>query len=172
MSSDGELEALQLLRELQCCLADILNSLGGKSGSDLRDHFVFYTSVYLNRAAEGFIALREAGRPDASKLLVRPALEAMFRQHAVINRPELLYRMAFTERKEERKLLRPVYARANKDYDSLDEQQWRKFSTKYRNQFPTHVLEDKPLTLYDYRNGSQYGRLLRFLLSPVLSRHP
>src|SRR6266567_2206595 len=106
--SSIEKDSFDLLRDMQRHLADVLNSLWGKSGDGLFEHYLFYSSVQMNRAAEAFIALRETGRVDASKLLVRPAIELLFRQQAVRKKPELLYRMAYSERLEDRKWLTPV----------------------------------------------------------------
>ena len=139
---------------MQCCLADVLNSLRGKSGNGLFEHFLFYTSAQINRAAEGFIALRRTRRMDASKLLVRPAIELMFRQQAVLKQPALLYRIAYTERMEDRRWVQPAYERAGKDYDSVDQRHWRKFARKYAKQYPTHGREDKKLSLFDIAKGA------------------
>jgi hypothetical protein len=145
----GEAESLQLLRELQTVLAGVLNSLGGKFGDGLFEHFIFYSSVHINRAAGGFVSLRETGRLDASKFLVRPAMEVMIKQQAVVRQPELLFRIAYSERMEDRRLIQPSYRRAGKNYDALDQQQWREFSAKYSKQYPHRPREDNPLSLYE-----------------------
>ena len=90
-----EASSLQLLKEMQLCLAGVLNSLGGKSGAGLFEHYLFYSSAHANRAAEGFIVLRSSGRIDASKHFVRPAIEIMFKQQAVLNSK---HRLSFRER--------------------------------------------------------------------------
>ena len=74
-------------------------------------------------------------------------MEMMFRQQAVLKHPELLYRMAYTERKRDRQLILPVYTRAGKDYESLDQRRWNEFSRNYSKQYPKHAREDKELTL-------------------------
>lgn len=141
--------SFELLRDMNRHLADVLNSLGGKSGDGLFEHYLFYSSVQINRAAEGFIALRDKRRVDASKLLVRPAIELMFRQQAVCKQPELLYRMAYTERLEDRRWLSPVWKRAGKDYDLEDKQQWQEFTRRYVKQYPKHPRSETKLMLFD-----------------------
>jgi hypothetical protein len=147
--SSIEKDSFDLLRDMQRHLADVLNSLGGKSGDGLFEHYLFYSSVQINHAAEAFIALRETGRVDASKLLVRPAMELLFRQQAVGKKPELLYRMAYSERLEDRKWLTPVWKRKGKDYDLEDKRQWQEFTRKYAKQYPKHPRSETKLTLFD-----------------------
>jgi hypothetical protein len=147
--SDIEKDSFDLLRDMQQHLADVLKSLGGKSGDGLFEHYLFYSSGQMNRTAEAFIALRETGRVDASKLLVRPAIELLFRQQAIRKKPELLYRMAYSERLEDRKWLTPVWKRAGKDYDLEDKRQWQKFTRKYEKQYPKHPRSETKLTLFD-----------------------
>lgn len=150
-----EIESLRLLRELQSALAGVLNSLGGKSGEGLFEHYVFYSSVYIKRAAEGFIALRETGRLDASKFLVRPIMEVTIKQWAVVKQPELLYRIAYSERMEDRKLIQPSFRRAGKNYDALDQQYWREFSNKYSRQYPNRPRQNKALSLYEMAKAAK-----------------
>jgi hypothetical protein len=142
-------DSFGLLRQMQRLLAGVLKSVEGKWGAGLFEHYLVHSSGYINRGADAFIALRETGRVDASKLLVRPAMEMMFRQQAVLEHPELLYRMAYTERLEDRRLILPVYTRAGKDYERLDQRQWNEFSGKYSKQYPKHAREDKKLKLSD-----------------------
>lgn len=141
--------SFELLRTMQRSLTGALNALGGKWGNGLFEHYLFYSSAQINRAGEGYIALRDAGRVDASKLLVRPAIELMIRQQAVLKQPDLLFRMAYTERLEDRKWLSPVWKRAGKDYAFEDQQQWQEFSRRYAQQYPKHHREEKKLTLLD-----------------------
>jgi len=74
-TNKAELTSLQLLRDMQAELRDALNALGGRQADGLLQHYPFYSAAFINRAVEGYIYLRESGRFNASKLLVRPALE-------------------------------------------------------------------------------------------------
>ncbi|HEV2208581.1 MAG TPA: DUF5677 domain-containing protein [Verrucomicrobiae bacterium] len=158
LAASIEAESFQLLRDLQDSLAGVLKSLDGKRGANLFECFLFHTSAYVNRTAEGFVALRQTGRIDASKLLVRPAMEAMFKQQAVLRQPELLYRMAYTERLEDRKLIEPVYHRAGKNYDNLDCRQWEQFKKEYAKQYPNHTKAETKLSLYDAAKAAKIER--------------
>ena len=71
--------------------------MGGKPTRGAVDNYHFHSGDHVNRVAEGFIFLRKSGRIDASKLLVRPLTETMFRVVAIQKNPELFYRIAYSE---------------------------------------------------------------------------
>ena len=96
-SEEEEQRSLNLLCEIQQELANAIDSLGGKQGRGALDNYYFHSADHLNRAAEGFIFLRKSGRIDASKFLVRPVIETMFRVEAIQKKPELFYRIAYSE---------------------------------------------------------------------------
>lgn len=149
MSADIENASLTLLCDMQSGLRDALNSLARRESNGLMDHFLVFLSAHINRAAEGYISLRRSARVDASKLLIRPGIEAMIRILAVQKHPELLFRIAFTERREDRKWIRPCAIQAGQDYDSQDQRQWDDFKREYRTHFPQHVLEETENSLFD-----------------------
>ena len=60
-------------------------SLGDKMPDTMGAHYLGYLVRVVNRAAGGYILLRENFHVDASKFLVRPALEAIFIVKAVMN---------------------------------------------------------------------------------------
>ena len=93
-----------LLTEVQQLLAHSLNSLGGKSPATGEAAYLGWAAVSVNRAAEGYLWLRESGRVAASKLLVRPALEATFSAIAVIKKHGFLLRKAYSEWEEDKKM--------------------------------------------------------------------
>jgi hypothetical protein len=94
---EEEQRSLTLLCDIQQELANALNSVGGKQSRGALDNYYFYSADHANRAAEGFTYLRKSGRIDASKLLVRPLIETMFRVEAIQKKPELFYRIAYSE---------------------------------------------------------------------------
>ncbi len=86
---------------------------------------------------------------DAARLLVRPAIESLFRLLAVRNDKSLLYRIAVKERDDYRKWVFSA-ARRRGDPDTLvalDEQQWADFEQNYKEQFPDHALVEKGLSV-------------------------
>src|SRR5688572_10339396 len=88
---------LQLLKEVQRVMSDALNSLAGHSHKTKEEAYVWWASVAVNRAAEGFHCLRESGRADASKLLVRPTIELVFAAEAVIRQRGFWFSKAYSE---------------------------------------------------------------------------
>jgi hypothetical protein len=144
---DFETKSLGLLRDIQKCLAGVLDSLGSKQGENLFEHYIFFTSTHVNRSAEGFILLRENRRFDPSKLLVRPAVEMMISQQAVLRKPELLYRIAYTELEERKKWLVPLWKRIGRDFLPEHTKQLKEFSRNYASQFPSHIQKAAKITL-------------------------
>jgi len=99
-----EAELLALLTQVQNVLADAIKSLGGESPPSPESFYLGWAAVSVNRAAEAYLWLRESGRVAASKLLVRPALEATFSGAAVIKKHGFLFRKAYSEWEEEKKM--------------------------------------------------------------------
>jgi Family of unknown function (DUF5677) len=142
-----EQRSLGLLKDFQSELTNALNSLGGRQSGGLLDNYNVHSTKHIHRAADGFIQLRETKRVYSSKLLIRPAIEVMFRLEAVRRSPDLLYRIAFSERLEDQKLARPVAASAGEVFDEESEkQEWEAFKASYRAQVSTNTLVDQKLT--------------------------
>jgi hypothetical protein len=146
-----EAKSLNLLCDMCNGLSRAVNSLGRKVAQGLLDNFNFYSATYVNHAVEGFIFLRQATPPRiaASKLLIRPVIEIMFRLEAIQKEPELLYRIAYWESEEDWKWFAPAAARSGKDYNydrAAHEQRWNDFKAKYAEQFPNHHLVDQTIT--------------------------
>jgi hypothetical protein len=100
-----EVEFLGLLKELQPIFVDALNSLGGKKPTDAASSYLGRVAINVNRASDGYLFLRESGRMDASKFLVRPALEAVFSGTVAMKNKAFLFRKAYSEWKEHKKLI-------------------------------------------------------------------
>jgi Family of unknown function (DUF5677) len=111
-----EIEFLELLKQLQPVFAEALNSLGGKKPSDTGSAYLGTVAITVNQAADGYLWLRESKRMDASKLLIRPALEAVFCGIAAVKNKEFLFRKAYSEWKEDKKLFAKDVA-ANREAD-------------------------------------------------------
>ena len=148
---NGDLEAawLQLVSDMQAELASALNSLTGKTHEGLQDVFPIMSAGHINRALDGYIFLRKAGRIDASKLLIRPALEATIKILAVKKQPDLLYRIAYSERLEDKKWLGAAARRRGKDYGPEDKKKWDEFTKAYSAHFSTHKMVEEKLSLRD-----------------------
>lgn len=122
---------------------------------------------HINRAAEGFIFLRRANRVDASKFLIRPAIEAMIRLEAVKRHPELLFRIAYTERNKDHTWRERAAKRMGTSYDvAAEEQQWNDAKKKLAIQF-------KPLRkIVTYRARARKGWGANITFSPPLKARP
>src|SRR6266481_642488 len=92
-----EVQLLGLLKDVQRLLADALKSLEGQSLSPGGPAYLVWAAVSVDKAAEGYLWLRESGRVAASKLLIRPALEATFSGIAATKTPGFLFRKAYSE---------------------------------------------------------------------------
>lgn len=142
-----EAQSLKLVCEIQAELAAALNSLGGKKHRGLEDQFPFYCASHINRAAEGYVLLRQQFRLDASRLLIRPAIEAAIRILAVRNQPDLLYRIAYSERLEDKKWIGEAARGKGIDYGAQEEDRWSEFVKMYSDHFPKHNLVNERLPL-------------------------
>jgi hypothetical protein len=153
-----EQKTLVLLDDLQKELAGALNSLGGKPSGGLYDHYEVYMSGYVNRAAEGFVFLRKAGRIASCKLLVRPGIEAAIRLLAIRKSPELLYRIAFSEHESDAVWFRAVSENSAQTFDETQfQKQWDDFRKKYVAEFPQYVPVDKGISLVSLAEKAGIG---------------
>jgi hypothetical protein len=101
VTASEEAKALALLSESIAALAGAINSLGGTQ-ADAKARYLFWTASFVNHTAAGFLKLKELNL-KASKLLVRPCLEALFNVCATINRGDFLFEKACAEWREENK---------------------------------------------------------------------
>lgn len=144
-----ELESLKLLSEMQAELRDALDDLGDKRADGLFERYLFYMAAHINRAVEGYVYLRQSRRIEASKHLVRTAIEAMIRVQCVRRDPVLLFRIAFSEFDEDKK-----WARSAKGSDQANalraiESEWETFVKCYKKKYPQHALTEEPLSLWE-----------------------
>jgi hypothetical protein len=139
--SQQELELLQALKELQGILAEALNTLEGKVASSPQAEYASFVAQAVNSAADGYLVLRHTYRMDASKLLVRPAIELILGGMAVENAPELLARKAFSEWKDHGKLFKDHASQAQ------HKKNWDEFEKKFRSECPQYPIQRKRLTI-------------------------
>jgi hypothetical protein len=73
---------------MQQQLTDAINSLGDDAPPPKSAECMLqWVAFSVNRAADGYLLLRQAQRVDTSKLLVRPMLETVFSRTAVMKKP-------------------------------------------------------------------------------------
>lgn len=124
-----EIEFLKLLEELQQILVNAINSLGGKTPAEAGSSYLGRIVVTVNRASDGYLWLRKSGRMDASKFLVRPALEAVFCGAASMKDNRFLFRKAYSEWEEDKKL----FAK-----DAMGKKEADEFLKSFQAQFQKH----------------------------------
>lgn len=151
-----EEQAIELVEDIQKELASALNSLGGRKSSGIHDHYFVHGAGHVNSAADGFIRLRREGRVDASKLLVRPVIEILFRIEAVRRTPEMLFQIAYSERLEDERWFSRL---APGSWDpSVAEKEWQAFKAQYAKQCPSHSLTETKLTVFEIAKSAQLDR--------------
>jgi hypothetical protein len=139
---------LKLLTDLQKELQAALKSLAGKKPNAITDRYYLNAGGFTNRVADGYLLLRNAGRMDASKLLIRPALEMMIRVQALRQQPGLFYRIGYTESEDDKKWFAPAARRLGKTFDiKADPPGWDKFEKAFKKAFPKAKLQRVPLAL-------------------------
>lgn len=146
-----EIEQLSLLRALQEILARALDSLAGKLPTTPESAYLGWAAVSVNRAADGFLCLRDSRRVAASKLLVRPALEATFAAIAVLKKDGFLFRQAYSEWEEDKKMCAE---------DAAGEQEAEKkleaLKRAFRQNRPTCLVECKRVTVRDAADAAGF----------------
>ena len=145
---------MKLLSDMQAELHEALNDLGGRQGDGLLEQYAFYTAAHINRAAEGYVYLRESRRVEASKHLVRTAIEAFIRLQCIRKHPELLFRIAFTEFNEDKKWARSAKGEDLANAMQAIEANWVAFVEGYRKRYPEHSSNEKELSL---RRAAEYA---------------
>jgi len=158
-SNSAEQESLELVSDLVAEITNALNSLAGKKYEGTVEAYRFYSAKHIHRAADGFVFLRKSGRIDASKFLVRPAIEVALRLQAVRKQPDLLYRIAFSEHCQDKRLLRPAAKFANADYDQAPiHHLWKKFADWFKDKFPSLQAVDQEITVIEIAEKAGLGR--------------
>jgi len=145
MNSDDYLrEYVEPLKEM---LSIALDSLGGKQRNGLDEGYKVFCAVQINRSSAGFLCLKENGLNYPARMLIRPAMEAMFKILAVRQEPSLLYRIARSEHEQDEKWARPFAPNGQDAHDDAFNQKWEKFKSDYQQAFPTHSLTDSSIDL-------------------------
>jgi hypothetical protein len=150
---------MQLTVDMQAELRDGLNSLEGRPREGFFEAYLGYTASHVNRAVEGYIYLRQSGRIEASKLLVRTGIEAVIRLQAVRTKPELLFRIAFTEFNEDRRWVRPSGGTNASEALRAIDAHWDQFRDAYRTKYPQHALIEEEISL---RRAAECAGLQRY----------
>jgi hypothetical protein len=146
--AEPEFASLKLLSDMQAELHGALNALGGKQSDGLLQYYPFYTAGYINRAVEGYVYLRQSRRIEASKHLIRTAIEAIIRIQAVQKQPELLFRIAFTEFNDDKRWVRSLQRADFASVIQAIDDNWAEFVQAYRTKYHDHPLTEQELSLW------------------------
>lgn len=98
-----DVEAVDLLKRVQANLARALDSLAGKT-TKAEVSYLVWGATHINKTVAGYVVLRESRLLHASKLLVRPVLEATFYVCAVLRKRGVLLQKAYSEFLEDAKI--------------------------------------------------------------------
>jgi hypothetical protein len=135
--------SLKLVEEFVGELSRALDSLGDKrpTPDTLLSRYRFWSSKHLQRALAGFAFLRQSGRVDSSKFLVRPAIEIFIRLEAATKHADLFYRIAASEHRRDAQLLREADRLTNDKTQSKAnwkkfEENWQRFVAAFTQEFP------------------------------------
>jgi hypothetical protein len=166
-----ENQSLELLRDVVKALGSALNLLAGQPQGDMLNRYRIHSVKHIFRAADGFISLRALGHTYCSKLLVRPAIETMFRLEAVRRNPDKLYEIAAKDHAEDQKLLREAATISGRPYDEQEsKRRWDEIDAQFQKEFPDYqfsyhelgiagaagVAQMMPYYNSHYRTYSQY----------------
>jgi hypothetical protein len=137
-SAEDEEESLKLVEDFNDELARALNSLGGKKPAALVDTYRFWSAKHLQRTVGGFAVLRrlslirEPKLVESSKFLVRPAIEMAFRLQAVRLDPDMFYRIAHEEYRQDRQLVQD-----QPEPQEESDKNWEVFKAAFAKDYPT-----------------------------------
>jgi Family of unknown function (DUF5677) len=130
-SAEAEEESLKLVEDFVDELSGALNSLGGVKPVMIVDTYRFRSAKHLHRAVAGFAFLRRPGLVDSSKFLVRPALEMAFKLQAVRLHPEMFFRIAHEERRQDRHLMQ-----GQPELQEESDKNWERFKAAFAKDYP------------------------------------
>jgi len=101
-----EQDLLDLLKELRYILGDALDSLANQNQTpqSAESRYVSDAAVSVNHLSDGYILLRDSGRVHTSKVLIRPLIDIVIKATAATKRKGFLFRIAYTELQEMKKL--------------------------------------------------------------------
>lgn len=140
-------EVMYAINDLRESLSQGLESLGGKTRNGIHEGFKVFCAIHIDRAADGFLALKGSGRIYGARMLIRPAMEAMFKLLAVKKDPSLLFRIACYEHEQDEKWARPFVHDNGEDHKAVFHEKWDSFKSAYREAFPDHELCESSIDL-------------------------
>ena len=99
-----EADSLAFVSELQVLLAKALDSIVGKA-NEAEASYLVWGATHVNKTVAGYVELRKRQMVHASKIMVRPVIEATAAVIAANKEPGFLFEIAWSEYKSDRKLI-------------------------------------------------------------------
>lgn len=140
--------SLNLVTRVQDALAANLGVLKGKD-KNISEFYRFEYCRFVNNTTETFLFLVKNERAEASRVLIRPALEVTFRLQAIQTKPELLLRVAAWEHEERKKLMNGVAPHLVDETTKKMADQWTATVERYEKLFPSLLVNQTPLSAFD-----------------------
>ncbi len=132
----NELEILELLVQNQQLLASVIKSFDGQKPKSLEEKYLWCMAVAVNQAADGFILLRRESRLVASKLMLRPAIEASIYARAALAEKKFYFEKVYAEWKNDLKLFEKDPAKKKQEELRFDQ-----FQARFKREHPGYPAE-------------------------------
>jgi hypothetical protein len=139
---------LDLLTRIQDALAANLGGLKGKD-KNISEFYRFEYCRFVNNTTESFLFLVKNERAEASRVLVRPALEVTFRLQAIQIKPELLLGVAKWEHEERIKLMNGVAPHLVDETSKKMADQWTATVERFEKLFPDLPVNETRLSAFN-----------------------
>jgi hypothetical protein len=139
-----EREILELLERSQQLLASAIKSFDGQKPNSLEERYLWCMAVAVNQAAEGFTLLRSDSLLVASKLMLRPAIEATTCAKAALATKEFYFRKVYSEWQNDLKLFEKDPAKKKQEALRFDQ-----FQARFKHEHPGYPAEKIELSMFD-----------------------
>jgi hypothetical protein len=137
---------LELLEQIQKLLASAIKSFDGQKPKSLEERYLWCMAVAVNQAAEGFILLRRESRLVASKLMLRPAIEASICANAALAEKKFYFQKVYAEWKNDLKLFEKDPAKKKQEGILFDQ-----FQARFKCEHSGYPAEKTklPISMFD-----------------------
>jgi hypothetical protein len=137
-----ERDILELLEQSQQLLASSIKSFDGGKPNSFEEKYLWCMAVAVNQAAEGFASLRGDSFLAASKLMLRPAIEATICAKAAQATKEFYFRKVYSEWREDLKLFEKDLAKRK-----AEELRFDQFLARFKQEHPGYPAKKAELSL-------------------------
>ena len=139
----NERKISKLLKQSQQRLTSAIKSFDGQKPNSLEEKYLWCMAVAVNQAAEGFIKLKKL-RLVASKLMLRPAIEATICVKAALAEKKFYFRKIFSEWTNDLKLFEKDPAKRKQEEILFDQ-----FQARFKLKQPGYPAEKTKLYMSD-----------------------